>query len=98
MSHEVAFEPTANLELNEAADFYDLERPGLGTEFLDAVEAALIVVADKPAAFPIELGETRKRVVNRFPYSIMYWFDDATVHVSAIAHHKRRPGYWGDRP
>jgi len=61
MSHSVVFEPTASLELNEAANFYDLERPGLGTEFLDAVEAALIVVADTPAALPIELGETRKR-------------------------------------
>ena len=98
MSHSVAFEPTASLELNEAADFYDLERPGLGTEFLDAVEAALTVVADTPAAFPIELGETRKRVISRFPHSIMYWFDDATVHVSAIAHHRQRPRYWGDRP
>ncbi|MBU4555769.1 MAG: type II toxin-antitoxin system RelE/ParE family toxin [Actinobacteria bacterium] len=98
MSHAVAFEPTAFLELNEAADFYDLERPGLGTEFFDAVEAALTVVADTPAAFPIELGETRKRVITRFPYSVMYWFDGATVHVSAIAHHRQRPRYWGDRP
>jgi plasmid stabilization system protein ParE len=98
MSHSVAFEPTASLELNEAAAFYALERPGLGTEFLDAVEAALIAVADKPAAFPIELGETRKRVISRFPYSVMYWFDDATVHVSAIAHHRQRPRYGGDRP
>jgi plasmid stabilization system protein ParE len=98
MSYGVVFERTASLELNEAADFYDLERPGLGSEFLDAVETALVAVADKPAAFPIELGETRKRVVRRFRYSIMYWFDDATVHVSAIAHHSRRPRYWSDRP
>ncbi|PKQ29125.1 MAG: hypothetical protein CVT60_06955 [Actinobacteria bacterium HGW-Actinobacteria-10] len=98
MSLAVAFEPTAALELNEAADFYDLESPGLGTEFLDAVEAALTAVADMPPAFPIELGETRKRVISRFPYSVMYWFDDATVHVSAIAHHRQRPRYWGDRP
>jgi toxin ParE1/3/4 len=97
MSHEVVFEPTASHELNEAADFYDLEGPGLGTEFLDAVEAALIAVVENPGAFPRELGETRKRVVSRFPYSIMYWFDDTAVHVSAIAHQRRRPGYWGDR-
>jgi len=70
----------------------------LGTEFLDVVEAALTIVAGTPAAFPIELGETRKRVISRFPYSIMCWFDDATVHVSAIAHHRQRPRYWGDRP
>jgi plasmid stabilization system protein ParE len=93
----VLFEPAASHELNEAADFYDLERPGLGTEFLDAVETALLAVADNPGASPIELGETRKRVVRRFPYSILYSFDDTVVHVSAIAHHRRRPGYWGER-
>ncbi|MBN1628299.1 MAG: type II toxin-antitoxin system RelE/ParE family toxin [Thermoleophilia bacterium] len=90
------FEPNACYELNEAADFYDLERRGLGNEFLDAVESALLTVADNPEAFPVVLGETRKRVVGRFPYSIMYWFDDTAVHVSAIAHHRQRPNYWGE--
>jgi toxin ParE1/3/4 len=97
MTHEVLFEPAASGELNEAADFYDLEQLGLGIAFLDAVQAALLTVADNPQAFPIELGETHKRVVSRFPYSILYWFDGTVVHVSAIAHHSRRPGYWGDR-
>ena len=97
MTYEVLFEPAASGELNEAADFYDLERLGLGTVFLDAVQAALLSVAENPKAFPIEMGETRKRVVSRFPYSILYWFDGTVVHVSAIAHHSRRPGYWGDR-
>ena len=97
MTHEVLFEPAASRELNEAADFYDLEQLGLGTAFLDAVQAALLSVAENPEAFPIVLGETRKRVVSRFPYSILYWFDDTVVHVSAIAHHRRRPGYWDDR-
>ena len=97
MTHEVLFETAAFHELSEAADFYDLEQLGLGTAFLDAVQEALLSVADNPEAFPIELGETRKRVVGRFPYSILYWFDSTVVHVLAIAHHRRRPGYWGDR-
>jgi plasmid stabilization system protein ParE len=97
MSHRVVFEPTASRELHEASDFYDLEQPGLGSDFLDAVEAALSTVAERPAAFPIHLGQTRKYVLDRFPYSILYWFDDVNVHVSAIAHHKRRPGYWDER-
>jgi hypothetical protein len=96
MSPEVLLEPAAFHELNEAADFYDLEQPGLGTVFLDAVEAALHIVADNPCAFPVLLGETRKCVVSRFPYSILYWSDEVTVHVSAVAHHRRRPGYWGE--
>lgn len=47
MSREVLFEPAASRELNEAAGFYDLEQPGLGTAFLDAVEAALLTVVDR---------------------------------------------------
>ncbi len=97
MSHQVLFEPAASRELIEAAGFYDLEQPGLGTAFLDAVEAALLTVVDNPYAFPVLLGETRKRVVGRFPYSILCWFDGTTIHVSALAHHSRRPGYWRER-
>ena len=97
MSHEVLFEPAASRELNEAAGFYDLEQPGLGSAFLDAVESALLTVVDNPHAFPVLLGETRKRVVGRFPYSILYWFDGTTIRVSALAHHSRRPDYWEER-
>ncbi len=97
MSHEVLFEPAASRELNEAAVFYDLEQPGLGSAFLDAVESALLAVVDNPCAFPVLLGETRKRVVGRFPYSILYWVDGTTIHVTAIAHHRRRPDYWEER-
>jgi len=97
VSCEVLFEPAASRELNEAADFYDLEQPGLGAAFLDAVEAALFAVVHNPCAFPVLLGETRKRVVRRFPYSILYWFDGKTVHVLAVAHHRQRPGYWRER-
>ena len=41
MSTVVGFHPGARLEMREAADFYDLERPGLGAEFLDEVEQTM---------------------------------------------------------
>ena len=72
MTYEVLFEPAASRELDQAADFYDFQQLGLGTTFLDAVQDALLAVANNPDAFPILLGETRKRVVSGFPYSIMY--------------------------
>lgn len=98
MSLPVAFDPAAQHELLEAAEFYDLERPGLGGALLDEVEAALRRIADHPESCPVELGETRKLVLDRFPYSIMYWIGAAGIVVSAIAHQRRRPYYWGDRP
>ena len=97
MTLSVRFDLAARYELYEAADFYDLEQPGLGSEFLDEVEATLGRIADYPEASPVARGETRSAVLGRFPYSIMYWIDDSGVNVSAVAHHSRRPFYWGDR-
>jgi hypothetical protein len=58
----------------------------------------LVVLFEPAASHELnEAAETRKCLVSRFPYSILYWFDATTVHVSAIAHHRRRPGYWGER-
>lgn len=97
MTRSVSFDPAACRELEEAADFYDFERPGLGAEFLAAVQEALRELTDFPESYPVLLGKTRKLVVGRFPYSIMYWLDGDDIVVSAIAHQSRRPGYWRDR-
>ena len=97
MTLPVTFDPAAQRELLEAADFYDLERPDLGSEFLDEVQSTLLRAADLPESGPVALGETRKLVLHHFPYSIMYWVDRSGIVVLAVAHHSRRPFYWGDR-
>ena len=83
--------------MREAADFYDLERPGLGTEFLDVVERTMHRVIEHPESYPIALEPVRKCVLSRFPYSVIYSVRDGEVYVSAVAHHSRRPFYWRDR-
>jgi len=92
----VFFEHSAGRELQEAADFYDLEQQGLGDEFLDAVHEALGDLLEFPESCPVLLGDTRRLVLERFPYSILYWIDGDAIAVSAIAHQRRRPGYWED--
>ena len=97
MTDLISFEPGAQRELAEAADFYDLESPGLGTKFIDAVESALEGLLEFPESRPMLLGKTRKLVIDRYPYSVLYWTDGKRIAVSAVAHHSRRPGYWADR-
>ena len=97
MTDLVSFEPSAQRELEEAADFYDLESPGLGIRFGDAVRAALEALLEFPESCPVLLGKTRKLVLQRYPYSVLYWTDGTHIVVSAIAHQSRRPGYWRDR-
>ena len=96
MTDRIFFDPAALRELVDAADFYDSQSPGLGGQFLDVVHGTLEGLLAFPEACPVLLGETRKLVIERFPYSVMYWTDGEIIAVSAIAHQSRRPGYWQD--
>lgn len=83
-------------DLEEAAAYYDREKPGLGDDLADAFEAAAHRIRERPeigSAFWI--GE-RKLVMRRFPYSVIYRVEGEAVFVLAFAHHRRKPGYWRD--
>jgi len=97
VSSRVGFHPDARRDLREAADFYDLERLGLGAEFLDEVEQTMRRVIEYPESSPVVLGRVRKCAIPRFRYSIVYSACGGGVYVSAVAHNSRRPFYWRDR-
>ena len=97
MGRRVRFHPAAQLEIDEAADFYDLEGPGLGSVFLDAVERSLKQVSEFPHASPITIKHVRKKLVSGFPYAAMYSEIGGAILVLALAHHSRRPFYWRGR-
>jgi hypothetical protein len=98
MIPDVGFHPAARRKLPEAADFYDLEKPGLGGEFLHEVELAIGgLVVDHPEASAVVLSQVCKRLVAKFPYSVFYSVRDGGTRVAASAHHSRRPFYWQSR-
>ena len=88
-------DPQVDAELDDAAAWYDEQKEGLGAEFLDAISAAVDTVRRLPRAFPIFKNTSiRKFVLRRFPYVIFY--EEFQLHISiyAVAHAKRKPGYW----
>ena len=87
MTTPIRFDPAAQRELNEAADFYDAEDLGLGGGFLDAIERALRQIQASPESSPISLAPVRTKVLSAFPFSIIYWMTDGVVIVLAVAHH-----------
>lgn len=89
----------ASAELREAVRWYEDRRAGLGAEFLDAVSAALLLIAtNATAGQPISGdGLTRRALVARFPYQVVYRIRPAEIVIVAVAHLKRRPEYWKNR-
>jgi plasmid stabilization system protein ParE len=97
MSPALSIHEVAEIEINEAADFYDLESQGLGDVFIDEIQKALQGIVDFPDAAPLIRGRIRKRIVSKFPYSLIYSARENEVRILAVAHHKRRPFYWRGR-
>lgn len=102
MSRRVLFEPEASVELQEAAVWYESQRSGLGLAFLATVDQIVEHIAAWPDAgtpapgVPTELS-VRKVPVSRFPYYIAYLVASDAMRVLAVAHDRRRPGYWQPR-
>jgi plasmid stabilization system protein ParE len=93
--------PDAAGEVLAAADWYESRREGLGVEFVAEVDVALDTIAEHPEAWPTWRSNRpyRRRALQRFPFVIFYRvLDSERVEVTAVAHSKRRPGYWLSRP
>lgn len=97
MSHSIQFDPDARCEFLDAVDWYDQEKPSLGLEFFNEVDSTLKKLSANPDAFSPFLFLTRRCLVQRFPYSIVYRSVDFVIWVMAVAHTSRRPGYWKKR-
>jgi plasmid stabilization system protein ParE len=92
------FQDEAEIELEEAAAWYELHKTGLGREFLLSVKEAIQKICDNPR-IGSRFGATRFRyvLVHRFPYVVFYSEGVDTIRVMAVAHNRRRPGYWKNR-
>ncbi len=86
----------ATRELEEAARWYEKRERGLGQDLVTRVKIKLTRIAEAPHLYQQWRQDRpyRRATVSRFPYVIYYVAEAETVYVYAIAHAKRKPGYW----
>jgi toxin ParE1/3/4 len=93
----VSFNELAERELNEAAQFYEQQRPGLGAAFVDEVQRCSAVALDHPQSGQLVAGTIRRLLCRRFPYGVLYAIKEDEVRILAVMNLRRRPGYWVGR-
>lgn len=95
----IRFLQPAELELLEAAHFYELRATGLGGYFLDEVNKALESIRASPNRHPIINHDhgVRRYLIQRFPYALLYRIDADAIIIQATMHLRRRPDYWMKR-
>ncbi len=99
MPAQVKWTQFAAEQFQAAAVYLDEVRVGAGHDFVAAVEQALLVAAEFPYANPAVPGEpahTRKTVIARYGYWVIYEIQGDQLIVLTVWHAARRPGSWRD--
>jgi plasmid stabilization system protein ParE len=93
----IDFLPEAEQEMIEAALYYQSLSSGLGDDYLDEVERSVRSIASSPQTWPILEGNLRRRLIKRFPFAVLYRIEQDKILIIAVAHLRKKPGYWKNR-
>ena len=93
-----SFHPEAEIEFNNAIDYYEECRVGLGLEFAGEVyETIHKRILPYPNAWNPLDKDNRRCLTNRFPFGVIYYQKDDGIVILALMQLSRKPNYWKDR-
>ena len=92
-----SFHSQAECELDKAVRYYEECLTGLGIEFAEEVYAAIARIIAYPKAWTKLSKHTRRCLVNRFPFGLIFQVKDSMIRIIAVANLNRKPGYWKRR-
>jgi len=93
----VRFLRPAEMEMLDAARYYESQASGLGADFLDKIDQAVTDISEDPQKWPIIRFQIRRRLIHRFPFGLLYRIDPDEILIIATMHLHRHPDYWIDR-
>ena len=97
MAAELIFTAEVEQDLQEAYDWYERRRFGLGEDFIGCVDASIELIRRHPELYAKVHEDYRRALVRRFPYAIFYEFADGTVTLYCVFHTSRDPNKWRER-
>lgn len=93
----VRYHPEAVDELIDAAQFYESRSSGLGNRFIKSVDDAVRFIQRNPELFNADGFGRRKYKIKKFPFLLIYKVVENHIFILAVAHGRRKPGYWQSR-
>jgi plasmid stabilization system protein ParE len=89
--------PEAQLEAEAAIEWYGDRSPYAASRLVVEIRSALKRIQHSPSQFPKLAFDTRWMVLGRFPYLIVFRETATEIEIIAVAHGRKRPGYWRER-
>jgi len=97
LNYTIHIRPDAEIDIEEAAIWYEKQREGLGNEFLDEVQATLDIIEENPYLYAVVHRNTHRALIHRFPFGIFYRIEHNLLIVIAVLHGSRHPKRWQKR-
>ena len=94
---KAVFHPEAQDEYDEILAYLEIEAPAVVEAFREELIRTVGFIEAHPEAAPVERGSVRCKLLMCFPYELYYVVEPDRLRVVAVAHQRRRPGYWIDR-
>lgn len=88
------FHPEAVNEARAARKWYEARNAEAAGAFVAELDTAIDQIEKGPRQWPPYLGGTRRYLFHRFPFSVVFRETPGRVEILAVAHGRRRPGYW----
>jgi plasmid stabilization system protein ParE len=97
MSLPVVFRRAARVEFDDAADWYEQQRAGLGAAFTAAVQRVLDQIAAQPDFYAKVTRSVREALVPGYPYCVYFYEEPSQVVILSVFHTARDPSIWQAR-
>ena len=94
---QIEFIKPAAIESDDAIEYYELQLSGLGKKFFIDVIETLELISKYPQLFTQNSEHTRKAVLRKFPYNVIYSILNNRIYIIALAHQNSTPEYWINR-
>ena len=91
MAYKLEIRPLATIEILEAYDWYELQREGLGLDFLDELESFYESMYRNPKTYSYYEKPIREGKIKRFPYTVVYEIFNTTIVVYSVFMAKQNP-------
>lgn len=93
----IQYHPEVSTEIDEAFDWYESQKSGLGRNFIEDAENTVHRILNFPELHPVIAKNLRRAILPVFPYGIIYSVEEDIIKVYAVAHLHRLPRYWKKR-
>lgn len=93
----VYIHPDALTEAEAATDWYARHSRKAAQAFVTELGYTIHSISEDSSRFPRGEFGTRTALLRKFPYLVVFRQSGAGLQIVAVAHGRRRPGYWRDR-